>query len=167
MCTFRGGLYRTHAIISSIHWAIIIENYFPAYLGKIIPFGYDWMGRQFCNYKGDPNLILMFDPATVEGYELEQNIIDFHNVDLVEDRESMLSDLLFDQVKRSLKIQKIPYQECVGYRVPLFLNGKDAVSNQELIDTEVYWETQCQLYNQIKNLPDGTKIGSVKINEIK
>jgi hypothetical protein len=66
-----------------------------------------------------------------------------------------------------LKIQKIPYQECVGYRVPLFLNGKDAVSNQELIDTEVYWETQCQLYNQIKKLPDGTKIGSVKINEIK
>jgi hypothetical protein len=166
-CSFWGGLYRIHSTTSSVHWAIIIENYYPTYLGKIIPFGYDWMGRQFCNYKGEPNLILMFDPATVEDYKLERNVIDFHNIDLVDNRESMLSDLLFKQVKHFLKIEKVAYQECIGYRVPLFLNGMDEFPNQEIIDMEVYWETQCQLYKQIKDLPEGTKIGSIKFTERK
>src|SRR4051812_46712753 len=64
--SFGKGLYKTHLPESSLHWAIIISNYFPKYKSKIIPFGYDWMGRQFAIDTSRENYLLMFDPATGE-----------------------------------------------------------------------------------------------------
>jgi len=161
------GLYRIHSIDSSIHWAVIIEKYYPAYLGKLLPFGYDWLGRQFCIHRDRADLILMFDPSTAEDFQLEESLLDFHNGDLVSDRESILSDPLFNEVRRFLNFKELLSDECVGYKVPLFLNGKDLNDNREKVKLEVYWEFQCQIYHQIKDLPEGTKIGAIKFEERK
>jgi len=59
-------------------------------------------------------------------------------------------------------ISEVRYGECIGHKVPLFLNGSDTIDNYEVTDMEVYWELQCQVYSQIKNLPPGTKINSIK-----
>jgi hypothetical protein len=162
--SFRNGLYRVHNPNSSLHWAILISNYFTKYK-KIIPFGYDWMGRQFAIDRNKENCILMFDPATAEDFELNQNLISFHNHDLVDERESFLAEQLFNQVIISLGINEINYDECAGYKVPLFLNGSDALDNYEISNMEVYWEMQCQIYLQIKDLPPGTKINSIKFKQ--
>src|SRR5262245_30303887 len=82
--SFRNGLYRTHTIESSSHWATIIGRYFTRYAGKIIPFGYDWMGRQFCIQNESPDLVYMFDPTIIEDFALDRGLVDFHNIDLVE-----------------------------------------------------------------------------------
>lgn len=35
--------------------------------------------------------------------------------------------------------------QCAGYKVPLFLGGKDVLENLEVIDLEVYWSLSGQL----------------------
>jgi hypothetical protein len=32
----------------------------------------------------------MFDPSTIQGYELEHNLVLFHNKDLVEERDAIV-----------------------------------------------------------------------------
>jgi hypothetical protein len=160
--SFRNGLYRIHNPTSSLHWAILISSYFTKYK-KIIPFGYDWMGRQFAIDMNRANYILMFDPATAEDFELKGSLASFHNQDLVHEREPLLAERLFNQVIMSLGIDDINYNDCAGYKVPLFLNGSETLDNYEISNMEVYWEIQCQIYIQIKNLPPGTKIDSIKI----
>lgn len=44
-----------------------------------------------------------------------------------------------------------------------FLNGKADSSNYEIVDTKVYWDIQYQIFNQIKDLPEGTRISNVAI----
>lgn len=57
------------------------------------------------------------------------------------------------------------YEECVGYRTPLFLGGVDEVSNLEVSDFEVYWSICGQLLSQVRSLPPGARIGSVSITD--
>jgi hypothetical protein len=160
--SFKNGLYKVHNPDSSVHWSSIIGNYFAQYKGRIIPFGYDWLGRQFAVDVARKNFILMFDPSTAESLELNQNIVSFHNLDLVDDIDSFLSEEHFHKVIKTMGLKEVKYGECIGHKISLFLNGSDTIDNYEIIDMEVYWEFECQIYLQIKNLPPGTKINSVK-----
>lgn len=160
--TFNNGLYRIHSFESSVRWALIIADYFNHYRHKIYPFGFDWMGRQFCLSTSN-DILFMFDPATAESFELRQTLTLLHNEDFVNDTDNMLSINLFNKVLTFYKLQSIGYNECLGYKVPLFLGGKDNIDNYELQDMEVYWYIENQLYNKVKDLPVGTKIGNIKI----
>ncbi len=71
-----------------------------------MPFAFDWLGRQYSVDLDDENRILMFDPATMEDFSLPQNLKSFHNYDLVEDRDSVLSEEYFGDVIRFLKNSK-------------------------------------------------------------
>ena len=51
--------------------------------------------------------------------------------------------------------------ECGGYRIPLFLGGADSLENMEVSDMEVYWDMTDQLWEAMKDLPAGTKIGNI------
>ena len=41
----------------------------------------------------------------------------------------------------------LKYNQCAGYKVPLFLNGKDVMENLGISDMEVYWEIMMPLIN--------------------
>jgi hypothetical protein len=51
--------------------------------------------------------------------------------------------------------------QCVGYKVPLFLGGQDVVENLELTDLDVYWSISGQLRHGALSLPPGTSINEV------
>jgi hypothetical protein len=163
--SLNNGVYKTHTPNSSVHWSILIGNYFPNFSGKLIPFGFDWMGRQFAVHASKTNIILMFDPSTAEYFELEQRMDDFHNNELVNDKESILSESQFRAVTESLSMNSIAYDSCLGYKIPLFLNGSDEITNYEISDIEVYWEFMRQVYVKIKDLPDGTRIETIKFDK--
>jgi hypothetical protein len=160
--SFNDGLYRIHTAESSVHWTGVIEKYFPKYKENIAPFAYDWLGRQFTMDKSREGYLLMFDPATAEVFELQEDVSSFHNQTLVNERDSILSEQLLKETLGSLGVGSINYKVCIGHKVPLFLGGVDAIGNFEIVDLEVYWEITCQLYHQIKDLPPGTKINSIK-----
>lgn len=155
------GLYKIHSLGSSLHWSMLIGKYFPGYARRILPFGFDWMGRQFCIDKTNEKIIFMFDPATAEDFEVHTTLAEFHNSDLVRDRDNTVAERLFHEALKYLGLLKIQYQECLGYKIPLFLSGEDKVTNYEVIDVEVSWEFQLQIYAQTRDLKPGTKIGDV------
>lgn len=162
-CTFNKGLYRVHSFQTSTKWSFIIASYFNDYQNMIYPFAFDWMGRHFCtSIKGD--YIFMFDPATYEVFQLQQTIIDFHKINTEEDMDSLFSMNFFKQVLLHLNQQETKYDECLGYKVPLFLGGNDNIDNYEIWNIEVYWEICKQLYFKVKDLPEGTAINEVKID---
>jgi len=158
-CTFNYGLYRIHSFSSSIHWSLRIGEYFPGYVNKVYPFGFDWMGRQF-SIDRTRELIFMFDPATMEDFVLHKTINTFHNEDL---SNNLLSSELFNSILTFNKIAELDDESCFGYDIPLFLGGKDDLENYQRQDMEVYWDITNQLYNKIKDLPKGTKIGKITL----
>ncbi|HET6256754.1 MAG TPA: T6SS immunity protein Tdi1 domain-containing protein [Puia sp.] len=163
--SYRNGLYKVHSLGSSIHWSILIANSFGQYKQKILPFGFDWLGRQYCLDIGNDDLIYMFDPATAEDFHLNESLEDFHNHDLVFEREDILAETQFLDTLKLLKLTSVPFHDCIGYKIPLFLGGADKITNYEIVNMEVYWEFQLQIYKQTKDLPAGTKIGEVKFNK--
>ena len=46
----------------------------------------------------------------------------------------------------------LPFDQSIGYKVPLHLGGEDGVHNMELIDTEVLWDLQYQIASRINEL---------------
>lgn len=160
--TFNNGLYRIHSFASSVQWALIIAEYFNQYQHKIYPFGFDWMGRQFCLSTSN-DILFMFDPATGGVFELRQTLTLLHDEDFVNDTDDMLSINLFNKALAFYKLSSIGYNECLSYKVPLFLGGKDSIENYELQDVEVYWHIESQLYKKVKGLPEGVKIGNINI----
>ncbi len=160
--SYNSGLYRTHTSDSSLKWSSIISSYFEKYLNKIVPFGFDWMGRQYCIDKNRSEYLLMFDPATSEDFELKQNFIFFHNYEIVAERKRMFSEDDFKTALTYFNLRKLEYSDCIIHKIPLFLGGEDVLDNYEISDIIVSWEFLCQAYQQIKNLPPGTKINSIK-----
>jgi hypothetical protein len=57
------------------------------------------------------------------------------------------------------------FNECVGYRTPLFLGGSDDVANLEISDIDVYWTIMGQLRLKALNLPAWTAITSVRSDD--
>lgn len=57
------------------------------------------------------------------------------------------------------------YDQCVGYRVPLFVGGADGIANLEMADFDVYWTITAQLLAKVRELPSGTRINDVTISK--
>ena len=154
---FNRGLYTIHTFESSLKWADLLSTYFPGYKNEILPFASDWSGRQYCVARKGNEGIYVFDPADLQDYFLDENLINFHEITLADDPDNLdYND--FKEALEILKLRGLNSNQCIGYKIPLFLNGKADTSNYEIIDMEVYWETQYQIFNQIKDLPEGTRI---------
>lgn len=137
--TFKNGLYRIHALNDLQKWTKIVEEAFPGYSGNILVFGYDWLGRQFAvNRK--TGKILLFEPGTGEVLSIPADFILFHDEEIADYSEDSLASGFFEEWYGSEAGCDIPHDKCVGYKVPLFLNGSDDLSNLEMSDMEVYWK---------------------------
>ncbi|WP_208996340.1 T6SS immunity protein Tdi1 domain-containing protein [Pseudovibrio ascidiaceicola] len=166
-CSFNQGLYRAHSVAQINLWNKLIGENYPHFKGRVFCFAYDWAGRQFAldfarMEHGEP-LVLLLDPATGEAFDVPTNFLEFHNQELAEDPEPALSESFFLEWLAATQ-HKLQPNECVGYKVPLFLGGKDELANLEVTDLEVYWTLSGQMLEQIKDLPAGTPIGKVTIN---
>lgn len=165
--TFDRGLYRVHDARSGSVSQRLIDEMFPQFAHRAAPFAFDWMGRQFAldrdRLENAEALILMLEPGTGAGLEIPLSFRAFHD-QLGELREPALANGFFDQWSQANE-QSLPlsFNVCVGYRVPLFLGGKDIVSNLEAIDLDVYWTLSGQLRNGSLHMNAGTSISDVSL----
>jgi hypothetical protein len=165
--SFNNGLYRVHSGPAMERWTAIVTAAFPKYKERAFCFSYDWLGRHFAldftRLEADQLLILMFEPGTGQALELPVSFDNFHNAELVEFQNEALA---VDFHKSWLSSTGIAPKssECIGYKVPLFLGGKDVIENLELSDMEVYWSLCGQMLNKTRNLPDGTPIGGIRMD---
>ncbi len=165
--TFSNGLYRVVRGDRIRQATAAIEEAFPEYRGKIVAFGYDWLGRHFVlDYRrvenNEPH-ILMLEIGAGEAMQIPVGIGEFHQREIVEYADAALAREFFTQW-RKLNPTDIVYQQCVGYKVPLFLGGRDTLDNLELSELQVYVSICAQLRSKTKNLPPGTKIGDIRIS---
>lgn len=144
--TFLDGMYRTFKSSEIDKWNAIVGDSFPLYKGKFTVFGYDWLGRVFAinNINGT---VLLFEPGTGEVLDIPATFEDFHNIELVEYHEDSLASRFFESWQKENVGCVLERTDCVGYKVPLFLNGNDTLDNLEVSNMEVYWEIMMPLIN--------------------
>jgi len=79
---------------------------------------------------------------------------------VVDDPETFLATDLFEPWAAAGGRLPGP-DECVGFKVPLFLGGAGDVANLEVSDLEVYWSFAAQLRLQSRGLAPGAPIDGV------
>ena len=163
--TFNGGLYRVLRSDQLESAREILEQMYPKLAGALAPFGYDWLGRHFAVdntslRNGQPS-ILMLEIGGGDAFVIPSRIADFHNVDLVESQQEALAYDAWKEWKEEHP-EDLAHSQCVGYRRPLFLGGKDDETNFEVVDREVYLSFCAQLWIQVRDLPEGTPIGKIQ-----
>ena len=165
-CAFENGLYRLHDAASGPGALALISEVFPEFAPRARPFGYDWLGRQFAidsdRHEAEQPLVLLLEPGTEEALEIPLTFGAFHDEELVDYRDAALASELFATWARDHDAElPLDRGDCVGYRVPLFLGGRDTVDNLEVIDLDVYWTTCAQLRSGTSQLPRGMSIKDV------
>lgn len=162
-CDLDKGALRIHSLGSSYYWTLITRQYFTADFEENVEdfycFAFDWTGRAYAaDRKGD--VLYMFDPATGQYYRIKNNLEAFLNEAFVDFRDE---DLLIPQFEElsGLYGDGLAFQDCIGFKVPLFLGGEDEPDNYEVISMDVYWELNYQLYLKVHELPEGTLIGKI------
>lgn len=167
--SFSGGLYRIMDSDASTHWSSVVRGAFQDFSdeGRVICFGFDWLGRVFGvdSKRMEDGLpaVVMFEPGTGQALEVPCNVYTFHENELIAYKEEALAASFFSSWMSSGG-EKPAVTECIGYKKPLFLGGKDVVENLERSDMEVYWAIAAQLINKARGLPVGTRLGNVRID---
>jgi len=131
---------------------------------RLIPFASTWHGDLFClDRSATPHSVVMLEPGTGKLLKIAGCLRDFMGA-LITNREAALVEDFFNQWKN--QGGAVPgFSQCVGYRLPLFLNGEDTIDNLELIDQEVYIDICGQLYSQVVELPVGASISEFVIRK--
>jgi hypothetical protein len=168
-CTFERGLYRVHTESSATAATRLVVEAFPEFRDRVSCFGFDWLGRQFAvdsgrGVHGDPE-VLMLEPGTGQGLEIPVSFSRFHDEELVDYTNEALAVEFFSEWLSVHGGSAIGFDQCVGYRTPLFLGGRDDVANLELSDVDVYWTIMGQLRLQAMKLPSGTPISRVRAED--
>lgn len=161
--SFNNGSYRIFRIENLKEWNNTIFEIFPQFANLINCFAYDWLGKIFAVNKIDPNQILIFDIGIGKVLEVPVGFEEFHNKELVEYTEDALSTNFYKEWLNKSENRIPQIDECIGYRVPLFLGGIDDVANLEIINMDVYWNITGQVLRKVLNLPDGTLINKIDI----
>lgn len=118
-----------------------LDQAFPEASPHTAPYGYDWLGRQFCAQGDDACASsLMFEPGTGEVLEIPVPFAAIHDEDLVDHRnEALASDFFAAYLDPGGQAAAIT--ECVGYRPPCFLVAKTSrpISNSSTSTSTGTW----------------------------
>lgn len=146
--TFWRGLYRIHTAATAAAADDLVSAAYPDFEGRIACFGMDWLGRQFSldptRGRTDDPEVLLFDVGAGEALEIPVAFSRFHDEELVDYTDAALASEFFERWLHG-DPDPIAFDQCVGYRVPLFLGGADELVNLEMTDLDVYWTITGQM----------------------
>ena len=69
-------------------------------------------------------------------FDTDFNFYDFHNKEIPTNHLVCLASEYYEKWRKANNNYILPHNKCAGYKVPLFLNGKDVVENLEISDME-------------------------------
>lgn len=151
--SFNNGIYRIIPFDKMRYWNNLVSSVFPNHRSRILCFAVDWLGRVFAvdlarNEDGFPGVLLL-EPGTAEALEIPCNIESFHDSELIEYQEEALAASFYQEW---LKCGGKPpaFDQCIGYKTPLYLGGSDTLDNLAVSDLDVYWTIAGQLIQKIR-----------------
>ena len=137
---FGGGLFTVFAKADIRLWEEKVADVFPDYKGNFLLFGHDWMGRCYAIDRfSEEEKILIFDPGTLEVYDIPLKFIDFVNKAIPMNPNECLAIEGFMKWHSTSECE-ISDIECVSYKVPPFLGGAEALDNLETTKLIDYWK---------------------------
>lgn len=117
--SFNGGIYRLLSRDEVPNWTLVAESAFPEFSGRLIPFGFDWLGRMFAldrlRYVDGAPAVNLLEPGTGEALEIPCNAESFHETELIDYREAALAESFFFSWHQASGVSPEPKQ-CVGKR---------------------------------------------------
>jgi hypothetical protein len=142
-------------------------SHWREYRDRLFVFAYDWLGRQIAfdrkrTVSGEP-MVAILEPGTGELLEVPANFRDFLEEELVGYQEAALASSFYREWRDEGGAIPEPDQ-CVGYKIPLFLGGTDTVDNLELIDMDTYVAICGALFEQSLSLHPGQKVSDISIS---
>lgn len=159
------GVYRVLCPEKVELWEAAIIAVFPHFSGRILPFGYDWLGRFYCldfdRQQGDIPLVLLFSHLTNEVLEVPVGLLEFHNFTLVQQKEPALEVGMFSAFLAECQLSALQYDECADLTVPLYLGGAYTVKNMKVLNLATSWEIAAQLATQTASLGEGERVRGV------
>lgn len=165
----RGGLYRIHTSTSAVRADALVRAAYPEFTTAVSCFGQDWLGRQFSlDARSGPAhepTVLMFEVGTGEALEIPVPFSEFHDIELVDYPDAALAADFFETWLESGHPPPSPDQ-CIGYRVPLFLGGEDDIKNLEVTDLDVYWSMFGQTRVGLGGASDRTAVARVDLGDM-
>lgn len=163
-CSFGGGIYHLLESDEISSWTRAVQEGFPEYSDRIRCFGRDWLCNQFCldkqRMEAGEALILLFEIGTGKVLKIPETFDSFHSSLIIKDPDAALAATFYGRW-RIVDSRPLGADECVGYKVPLFLGGKDELGNLERMNASVYWHDSVQMLLRTRDLPPGTKITGV------
>ena len=164
--TFEGGLYRIHTPTSRARAMNEVSAGYPGVAQRMVLFGYDWLGSQFGidTTAAESESVRMIEPGTGEILQIPMSFVDFHNSELVDQRDAVVAFTFFNEwIATNPDALPLGSDRCVGYRVPLFLGGRDELANLEETDLWAYLSISAQLIAQTRGLAPGTAISRIRV----
>lgn len=110
---------------------------YPGYAGVVTPVCFDWLGDIFVVLKGVGDVLLL-ELGTGDALVVAKTFPEFVDRTLVDEADASLA-AGFYETWRASGGSAPKGLSCVGYKVPLFLGGKNDVDNLESSDLDVYW----------------------------
>lgn len=159
--TFGDGLYRIHTPESAAASNDFCARLIRGFAGRMYCFGFDWLGRNLAVdlWGGDgEGLVVLVEPGAGELLESEVELTPFHDEVLVADPTGLAAGFFDEWRSANPGFDRLAFDQCVGYKVPLFLGGDDEVHNLEVVPYDVYWELCVQLRTGTRHMPAGTTI---------
>ena len=160
--SFGNGVFKSFGRSDLSKWYDIVDcPLFSRLKGRFKVFGYDWRGRVFAVNQSDDDCgnVILLNPGDLKFLYIGCPLLEFLNSEIPAYADACLdSEIYADWLASHPPVGPM---ECAGYRIPLFLGGEDSLENMEVSDMEVYWDMTDQLWEAVKDLPEGTKIGNI------
>jgi hypothetical protein len=162
--SFNNGLYHILNTACIAQWSRTVLEYFPGLPADMTCFAYDWLGRFFAIDPSRLNCIYVFEPGTGETLQIPNDLVSFHETELlVHPDAALVANLHAAWIAKGGTAPR--NGECIGYKHPLFLGGKDVIENLKLSDLNVYWAIIGQLLAKTRRLSVGTQIGTIRLED--
>ena len=143
--SFASGLFRVVDSNNLEYFKGLVQSCFSELSDDIRVIGFDWLGRIFVSSDTSDSKIYMCDAGSHEILEIPLGIKEFLNNEIPEYPDELFA-LDFYKEYISQGGTSPSYNQCIGYKIPLFLGGSDDLSNIEQIDFDVFWTIMTQLW---------------------
>jgi hypothetical protein len=142
--SFGSGLFRVVDSNNLEYFKGLVQSCFSELSDDIRVIGFDWLGRIFVSSDTSDSEIYMCDAGSHEILEIPLGIKEFLNNEIPAYPDELFA-LDFYKEYISQGGTSPSYDQCLGYKIPLFLGGLDDLSNIEQIDFDVFWTIMSQL----------------------
>lgn len=161
--SLKRGLLRIHNAQTGPEATKELHEAFTDQAQGLIVFATDWQSRHFAAGTLPNGQTAVWEADISTGLlEPIATVTDFLTL-ITTDRKApkLFNETLFGRFCAQNRLLGLEFQQCASYKVPPMLGGNEDLDNRDLTYNTVHWTMFGQIYQKVKDLPDGTPITEI------